>query len=911
MSQELRLKINGLYTHPSELAGIPEGALSVADDIVIDEENVAAPRRGYERSFALPSGSDRANKLTTYQEKVIAHYASTSLGYYDGSSFTAYSGTYTPISGVPVRFAEANQNLYFTTATGVKKLDVYNGTPGASGSPRALNTTAALSSAGTPAALENNKSVAYRVVWGIEDVNQNLILGAPSERVVISNTAGATRDVTLTITIPSSITASYFFQVYRSAAVSTATTPTDELGLVYEAYPTAAEISALSLSFTDSTPDSLRGATLYASPSQEGILQANDEPPRAKDITVNNTFTFYANTVSKHRATFTILAADGGGAPGSALQVNDVIQIAGIKYTGKATETVANAEFAVSTAASAASRIQETAQSLVKVINQHTSNTLVYAYYLSGPNDLPGKILIEERSLGGSEFAAIFKPVVSTANPFAPQLGKTQSITSVDTGTDTLTVTAHGYSNNDRVNFATTGSLSGGLSAATVYYVVSATTNTFQVSLTKGGSAVDITSSGSSSFVAEALVLSANDTFKNGLYFSKSGQPEAVPTSNVFRVGSADAEIQRILPLRGSLFILKEDGIFRLTGESASSFRVDLFDNTAKLLAPETAVVHNNQIIGMSDQGVIAITETGLTTISRPIEVSLLDLLGASQSGVESYSFGISYETDRKYILFTISSASDTTATQAFVFNGFTSTWTRWTVNAKCGYVNSASNKIFIGDDDSEYVLSERKALSFRDFADFGKLVTISAVSGISVTVDDASSIEQGDILYQSDSIFALIESVNTVTKVLTTYTQASFTTGSRQILKAIPCALQWVPMTGGNPGVMKHFREVTLLFKKEISVEAELTFSTDISNSGEAVTITTDTVSVAWGTFAWGQSPWGGVAQKKGIRTFIPLEKQRANQMNIKFSHAIGYSQFKLNGISVIFNPASERTTR
>jgi hypothetical protein len=57
---------------------------------------------------------------------------------------------------------------------------------------------------------------------------------------------------------------------------------------------------------------------------------------------------------------------------------------------------------------------------------------------------------------------------------------------------------AHGLSTGDRVMtfnvFAE--SLPTGLTEGTVYYVVGATTNTFQVSLTNGGSAVDLTAQG-------------------------------------------------------------------------------------------------------------------------------------------------------------------------------------------------------------------------------------------------------------------------------------------------------------------------------------------------------------------------------------------------------------------------------
>lgn len=74
-----------------------------------------------------------------------------------------------------------------------------------------------------------------------------------------------------------------------------------------------------------------------------------------------------------------------------------------------------------------------------------------------------------------------------------------------DAGTNVLTSAGHGLNNGDQLNFTTTGTLPGGLEAydynypwgGEIYYVINKTTNTFQVSLTQGGSAIDITSAGS------------------------------------------------------------------------------------------------------------------------------------------------------------------------------------------------------------------------------------------------------------------------------------------------------------------------------------------------------------------------------------------------------------------------------
>lgn len=54
-----------------------------------------------------------------------------------------------------------------------------------------------------------------------------------------------------------------------------------------------------------------------------------------------------------------------------------------------------------------------------------------------------------------------------------------------------ITRTAHNLSNGDRVSFGTTGALPTGITARQQYYVINAAANTFQISLTSGGSAIN------------------------------------------------------------------------------------------------------------------------------------------------------------------------------------------------------------------------------------------------------------------------------------------------------------------------------------------------------------------------------------------------------------------------------------
>jgi hypothetical protein len=82
--------------------------------------------------------------------------------------------------------------------------------------------------------------------------------------------------------------------------------------------------------------------------------------------------------------------------------------------------------------------------------------------------------------------------------PFGGSLRTFGTANAADVTANTISSAAHGLVNTDRVMvyniFAET--LPAGLTEGTLYFVVGATTDTFQVSLTSGGAAVDITGVG-------------------------------------------------------------------------------------------------------------------------------------------------------------------------------------------------------------------------------------------------------------------------------------------------------------------------------------------------------------------------------------------------------------------------------
>lgn len=84
----------------------------------------------------------------------------------------------------------------------------------------------------------------------------------------------------------------------------------------------------------------------------------------------------------------------------------------------------------------------------------------------------------------------------------------------VNTGTDTITVPAHGYTKSTKVTFGSNSTLPGGLEFGTEYFIKNPSTNTFQVSLTYDGAAVDLTSTGSGSLQVRATKISGSSGYE-------------------------------------------------------------------------------------------------------------------------------------------------------------------------------------------------------------------------------------------------------------------------------------------------------------------------------------------------------------------------------------------------------------
>jgi hypothetical protein len=975
-SQIINLKASGLQTYYQTLMEISPGALLKANNVVIDRDGVIEPRRGIK---TYSPTVDKVKQLLEYKGRLIRHVQDT-LAYDDGTgTFTNFYGLYDETeTGSRIKSVEAKNNLYFTTAEGIKKISAK--TPSDftlpnivedSGGPKAIAGILQLN----PLAgfLPLNNSSSYRILWTVIDRNNNLIFGSPSASMTITNTSIATDcSVDLSFQIPYNVTLNtiayvnstlfplvgdpskiyldttnnasyrwdgaayeqynkvteYKYRVYRSEiAVGT---PSDELYQVYEGTPTAADLENGYIDYTDSLAESLRigGVPLYTNQyGGEGILKSNEPPPAAKDIALFKGHMFYANTRTRHSATFTILDLSTFTAG-----VSDLI-ISANTYIFDTTEDIVTKKVLISTNPNPQLAIEETARSLVTVINGDP-NEIISAYYLSVFGETQGKILLQRKTVVDNAFylGTTDNAIITS---FTPELGTPLNI------------------------------------------------------LTK--------------FTSSA------ETNGNRLYYSKYQEVEAVPILNYIDIGSTEQDILRIIPLRESLFILKADGVFRLAGDPGSNptWDVGAFDTTSIIKAPDTAVTLSNQCYYFSNQGIVRLNESSLEPISRPIENKLLPFI-TTNANLAQASFAVPYESDRSLLVWTVLTKTDTFATVCYRYNTLTNTWTEWKIPKLCGILkrekdnHAPDNKLYFGSALDNYVEVERKNFDRFDYADRQIDITLtpSSLDGIiikptgfsNIAIEDVILQEQYVTIYQFNSLLkqldndngllvhnfydelkmsngenltakmnslvakldiadptapaystlwtsplnfqtiqtqfnnivdklnaspvaylsnyrkslgttsyeAIITDLNRLTQQATLNIPPSFMVGALVLYKGIKTEVEYAPQHAGTPASQKQFSTGTFMFERRSFHIAQVAYNSDLSDSYEEILFSPNSAGV-FGGATWGDGTvWGGLGDQAQIDTYIPLRKQRCRFLGCKFIHGVALDSFQLYGLSL-----------
>jgi hypothetical protein len=401
---------------------------------------------------------------------------------------------------------------------------------------------------------------------------------------------------------------------------------------------------------------------------------------------------------------------------------------------------------------------------------------------------------------------------------------------------------------------------------------------------------------------------SSNDSLPNSVYVSKLNQPEAVPLVNQIFIGGGDKPIYRVIALRDSVVVMKQDGVFRITGTTPSQLTVTPFDTTIILIAPDSAYTLNNNIFAITSQMVVAISESGVNIESRNIEGTLLEI--STLTYFSTATFGLSYESEREYLLCLPSSDTDQTATQIYVYNWLTQAWTHWLISPTSGLVSfQPDNKLYLTPAyNSNFLYQEVKTYnpSGFDFGDDRYAVTISSSSGLHVVLNSVTHAAVGQTLLQN-FFTSVITAVDVPSHSVTVSNLFSWANAAATLVNPFQQTVLTTPISANFTHYMKNFSRLIYNFSNANFSSITASCISDVSLFSETWAIAPQ-VSGAWGLFNWGEVPWNGTSLlTQAVATCPPRQKMLAHWVQVGLSLNQALSNFQFLGCSLSYDIVSD----
>lgn len=891
------IPVAGLYTDPNPNV-VPAGALVRAENVVVRRPHVLEPRPGFGVLTAHPATSaDRVRSLFAYDGKLYASVRAS------GGTWTLYSWngtawtTMTGVSATPpdpdrieMRTAPARKNLYYTSADGIAKIvGASDSSPEEASLPRASQGNATL--AGGATWFPDNEFVAYRIVYLRRDANGLDVRSAPSGRFVIENTAGSPATVVLRIPLPGSmgILAGDVVEVYRSES-STGDTPSDEMQLALTLTLTSGNISAGYVDVTDAVTEDHRGAALYTSPSQEGILQENAPMPIAREVAVYAGMLFVANVVRPASIVLELTDKDPAAARSFGLK-----EITGDFNSTSTVTNVSAADIAL----------------------------LVAGMYVTDNGGTDFKS-------AGTYIPAETKVVTLGATSFTMDktaLGTGANITF--NATDVLTVEGTEFIGGNVEDLVgqpaqyvwASGERSGAQNLAhalnrsslsEVAVVLSETAGHFKVALygktTSAGIALASTHGEAwSPPIHQTLTSRFVETELAGIAWSKQDEPEHMPPVNFALVGNPLKRILRLVPTRDSLWIFKEDGVWRLTGTGPDDLRIDPFDADLLLLIPEAVAVLRDRVYAWTNRGVVALGDAGAVDVGRPIYdtiESITKRLVVYPSAPKG-AFAVALSTTDEFVLFVPTTVADNVSTRAYVFNASTTCWTTWEFSCSACAHNPADDLLYLGGfgssqeaSVSNQVHKERRNYGTTwDGYDAAVSVTVNSTTATTITLSASQTYTAGDGINTQAGGQVAIATASGTGSVIPVDSTSGIQPGAGSLLRAYASTVEWAPQAAQDIALTKHWQEGVFFFEDLAGVYSMVHgFASEIVGTFQTFSQTFTRVITA---------------APREARCGIPREASASVRLRPRIAITQAASRWALSGLKLLWEPIGDRVRR
>jgi len=756
-----------------------QGTCMVGKNFETVRPNVYRKVRG-RAAYGTGLPSENVSQFLEYQNRLICHMANDTL-YYD-SNGTGTFAQYTDVdagttfsaseSGKLMQGLEHAGSLYITTDIGIQKIDSLSGNIRKAGVEQALGFDLNLI---TGTILENNKAVAYRIIWTLTDANGNKALGAPSERQTIINTSGGAQAVNLRAYIPEDISTSHYLEIYRSSIVASVVTPPEDFQLVYRAQPTSAEITAKAMSVDDVLADGFRGAELYTNTTQEGIAQSNHRPPKANSITEFKNHIFYGDIENRHRLYTALISVADLTAGTSTLTISN----------GTQTLTLGSvADVADATISSVADDGAGICELTTTGAHGYSSGDYVRFLNVTGvdfPDVVNGKVY--EVTVTAATTFTITEAWVATYTAtggtldFYEDTGATPRFVISGSGTVSVAIDETARSIIRTINQAS------GNSTWYAYYDSSYEDVVGKIQITNrdmGGAQFYLTANSADTGAELTPPIpttgtdykSTNDDLQHAVMWSKEGQGEAVPLINIKRLGSANDPVLKVVGLRDSLFVIKKsDGIYRMTGSSSDNFNFEEFDGTVECTQLNSIAKGQNAIFLNSALGYSMVSDIGVEVIGAPNEYD--DKKPRYNTDFDVDGYGWFDEEDKSYFVSTHNDTDSTDNDIVNVYNTFTGAWMQREYgqytndpNIRCAKV--ISGYTYYAPLSGNGILKEKKTLTDADFQtpDIANTITGIDTDAKTITLGTTSIIPAEAKLTQGN-LTRTITAVNSTSEVV------------------------------------------------------------------------------------------------------------------------------------------------
>lgn len=742
---KLLVRPKGLITDANIIAPV-DGAMRSASNVVVDQPNVIRSRQ---TNSLYVTKTDEGTLDDAFCPRAMVmydgelhcvSYGSTSDAWRFEDEGAVVTGNAEPPASAEVpRFLEARKSLYFTSTTGMQKhtsggtatilagVEPYTGPlmSGVVAVERDLGTTLAggplpgtplegrvyfntsLVIAGDVFEWYKTRGATNYVVYVVikrTDVN-GYVRRSPPTRLNFTGSAIPEPDAFLwqTYTVTSADVAAGYFLAARVNSIA----PDDTDVYV-----------------PDTINDDIMGEALYTNPAQQGSLGAKYPPPMAAEVALYAGCAWYGNTVSKHRVQVGVTNVAGStsvantddtnprgllGAITTAPLLNGTTTTGGLTVTGVSDdiEKFLRAGMFICDANNTSPATAGTAfQADTLIVSWVTGGapgtidiTISKTATATGARDI---LIGDVVSVGGRNFYAWEQDECwSPDNQFAGGrrvfgvANTTVAATGRNAYTAALLAAAVNYESMYDLSFKVRAVV---LGEPYVYSsTVTAPADILFEEIGVGGSSFAVSSSNPTAFSPNLPVTSENDEDVARVWYSEVDEPEAVPLPNFIRVGQPGKKILALTPLRSSLLVWKEDGLFRITGFAPDSWRVDAVDSHARLLCSGAVDAMEGQAFAWTDIGLVRASESGVEVVSSQVEDTLREhaVRVLDDGNVGAWVSCWRYEG----LVLVGAPTDDYGAAVVFALSTLTGAWTQFwsrpTDEILCSYYDQRSAKLF------------------------------------------------------------------------------------------------------------------------------------------------------------------------------------------------------------------------